>query len=82
MFQTVLKHIMYLVWDKSRSLQGPWSSLVTNNVVRQGIFLVGIEDAAIETKIIVNTSEMDVHTVPAELKVVVLACCHLNSPRA
>lgn len=61
--------------------------LSSHSVVCQGLFLVGTERSLrcrhfLETKIIVKTSEMDVHNEPAELKVAVLAFGHSNSTRA
>nr|XP_017832401.3 protein Mis18-beta isoform X4 [Callithrix jacchus] len=86
----VLADSVHLAWDLSRSLGAVVFSRVTNNIVLEAPFLVGIEGSLkgsylLKTKAIVNASEMDIHNVPlsetiAELKEkIVLMHTRLNS---
>ncbi|KAB0402335.1 hypothetical protein E2I00_006994 [Balaenoptera physalus] len=86
----VLADSVHLAWDLSRSLGAVVFSRVTNNVVLEAPFLVGIEGSLkgsylLKTKAIVNASEMDIHNVPlpekvAELKEkIMLTHTRLNS---
>ncbi|XP_032107153.1 protein Mis18-beta isoform X4 [Sapajus apella] len=86
----VLADSVHLAWDLSRSLGAVVFSRVTNNIVLEAPFLVGIEGSLkgsylLKTKAIVNASQMDIHNVPlsetiAELKEkIVLMHTRLNS---
>ncbi|XP_035115673.3 protein Mis18-beta isoform X3 [Callithrix jacchus] len=95
----VLADSVHLAWDLSRSLgavvfssecNAAFGKGVTNNIVLEAPFLVGIEGSLkgsylLKTKAIVNASEMDIHNVPlsetiAELKEkIVLMHTRLNS---
>ncbi|XP_047594458.1 protein Mis18-beta isoform X2 [Lutra lutra] len=86
----VLADSVHLAWDLSRSLGTVVFSRVTNNVVLEAPFLVGIDGSLkgsyqLKTKAIVNASEMDIHNLSlpekvAELKEkIMLAHTHLNS---
>ncbi|XP_077620774.1 protein Mis18-beta isoform X3 [Crocuta crocuta] len=86
----VLADSVHLAWDLSPSLGTVVFSRVTNNVVLEAPFLVGIEGALkgsylLKTKAIVNASEMDIHNLSlpekiAELKEkIMLTHTHLNS---
>ncbi|XP_021568829.1 protein Mis18-beta isoform X2 [Carlito syrichta] len=70
----VLADSVHLAWDLSRSLGAVVFSRVTNNVVLEAPFLVGIEGSLkgsylLKTKAIVNASEMDIHNVPLPEKI-------------
>ncbi|XP_074250170.1 protein Mis18-beta isoform X3 [Saimiri boliviensis] len=95
----VLADSVHLAWDLSRSLgavvfssecSAAFGKGVTNNIVLEAPFLVGIEGSLkgsylLKTKAVVNASEMDIHNVPlsetiAELKEkIVLMHTRLNS---
>ncbi|XP_032107152.1 protein Mis18-beta isoform X3 [Sapajus apella] len=95
----VLADSVHLAWDLSRSLgavvfssecSAAFGKGVTNNIVLEAPFLVGIEGSLkgsylLKTKAIVNASQMDIHNVPlsetiAELKEkIVLMHTRLNS---
>ncbi|XP_017386489.1 protein Mis18-beta isoform X3 [Cebus imitator] len=95
----VLADSVHLAWDLSRSLGAvvfsseciaAFGKGVTNNIVLEAPFLVGIEGSLkgsylLKTKAIVNASQMDIHNVPlsetiAELKEkIVLMHTRLNS---
>ncbi|KAF5925535.1 hypothetical protein HPG69_001982, partial [Diceros bicornis minor] len=86
----VLADTVHLAWDLSRSLGAVVFSRVTNNVVLEAPFLVGIEGVLegsylLKTKAIVNATEMDIYNVPlpekvAELKEkIMLTHTRLNS---
>ncbi|XP_025774574.1 protein Mis18-beta isoform X2 [Puma concolor] len=86
----VLADSVHLAWDLSPSLGTVVFSRVTNNVVLETPFLVGIEGSLkgsylLKTKAIVNASEMDIHNLSlpekiAELKEkIMLTHTHLNS---
>ncbi|XP_054421105.1 protein Mis18-beta isoform X2 [Pteronotus mesoamericanus] len=86
----VLADSVHLAWDLSRSLGAVVFSRVTNNVILEEPFLVGIEGTLkgsylLETKAIINASEVDIHNMPlpekvAELKEkIMLMHSHLNS---
>ncbi|XP_035583754.1 protein Mis18-beta isoform X2 [Zalophus californianus] len=86
----VLADSVHLAWDLSRSLGALVFSRVTNNVVLEAPFLVGIDGSLkgsylLKTKAIVNASEMDIHNLSlpekvAELKEkIMLAHTHLHS---
>ncbi|XP_030652551.1 protein Mis18-beta-like [Nomascus leucogenys] len=70
----VLADSVHLAWDLSWSLGAVVSSRVTNNVVLEAPFLVGIEGSLkgsylLKTKAIVNASEMDIQNVPLSVKI-------------
>ncbi|XP_024088032.2 protein Mis18-beta isoform X2 [Pongo pygmaeus] len=70
----VLADSVHLAWDLSRSLGAVVFSRVTNNVVLEAPFLVGIEGSLkgsylLKTKAIVNASEMDIQNVPLSEKI-------------
>ncbi|XP_029806191.1 protein Mis18-beta isoform X2 [Suricata suricatta] len=86
----VLADSVHLAWDLSASLGTLVFSRVTNNVVLEAPFLVGIEGSLkgsylLKTKAVVNASEMDIHNLSlpekiAELKEkIILTHTHLNS---
>ncbi|XP_044774117.1 protein Mis18-beta isoform X2 [Neomonachus schauinslandi] len=86
----VLADSVHLAWDLSRSLGAVVFSRVTNNVVLEAPFLVGIDGSLkgsylLKTKAIVNASEMDIHNLSlpekvAELKEkIMLTHTHLHS---
>ncbi|XP_022268764.1 protein Mis18-beta isoform X6 [Canis lupus baileyi] len=70
----VLADSVHLAWDLSRSLGAVVFSRVTNNVVLDAPFLVGIEGLLkgsylLKTKAIVNASEMDIDNLSLPEKV-------------
>nr|XP_035940125.1 protein Mis18-beta isoform X3 [Halichoerus grypus] len=70
----VLADSVHLAWDLSRSLGAVVFSRVTNNVVLEAPFLVGIDGSLkgsylLKTKAIVNASEMDIHNLSLPEKV-------------
>ncbi|XP_037865779.2 protein Mis18-beta isoform X2 [Chlorocebus sabaeus] len=70
----VLADSVHLAWDLSRSLGAVVFSRVTNNVILEAPFLVGIEGSLkgsylLKTKAIVNASEMDIHNVSLSEKI-------------
>ncbi|XP_008700451.1 protein Mis18-beta isoform X2 [Ursus maritimus] len=86
----VLADSVHLAWDLARSLGAVVFSRVTNNVVLEAPFLVGIEGSLkgsylLKTKAIVSASEMDIHNLSlpekvAELKEkIMLTHTHLYS---
>uniref|UniRef100_A0A2K6F550 Opa interacting protein 5 n=1 Tax=Propithecus coquereli TaxID=379532 RepID=A0A2K6F550_PROCO len=71
---SVLADSVHFAWDLSRSLGAVVFSRVTNNVLLEAPFLVGIEGSLkgsyhLKTKAIVNASEMDIHNIPLPEKI-------------